>query len=175
MSYVARLLCPIGRAVHGIRRTLGKNLRVGELIRMTAPPPLVTHLMDTLPGIDPDTHIIRHEVVASRGVRGVDVTAGWGDGIETDHFVAIDEEGFTLVEIDGDFRVDCPPHHVCAVSEPAIGFVCPPNTSDDYIHVHCHVVTSTRLPENLSGAELVKPDNEQLVFEYLPPYAIPHL
>jgi len=172
---VSRLLCPLARAVHGARRN-ARHLGVGEAAVFRAGRGVTEHLLETLPGVDPGMFVVRNDLVVSRGLRGVTIGLGEDFGHPvTEHLVAADELGFVVREIDGDFDVECPPHHVCAIETPFAGFVCPVDASDDYIHVHCRVVTSTQVPENLSGEVLDKPDDEQLVFEYLAPFAVPHL
>lgn len=171
---VARLLCPLARAAHGARRTaVARGLEPGHVMTIPASRHLTEHLIDTLPGIDPGLYVLRSDVVVQRGGLKIDLTNA-GD-LVTDHLVAADDQGFWIEHIDGVGIATCPPHHVCTVAERFVGQIRPKNPSDDYYHVHCHVVTSTQDPENLSGVAQGKPDDEQLVFEYLPPFAVPHL
>jgi len=167
-------LYPLAQASDRARRSaISQGLGFGRTVVFPADRHLTEYLIDTLPGIDPWMYVLRSDVVVWRGGSGIDL-ANSGDFV-IDHLVAADDQGFWVEDTSGEDVATCPPHHVCTVTGQFVGQIRPRNPSDDYYHVHCHVVTSIQAPEKLSGLAQGKPNDEQLVFEYLPPFAVPHL
>lgn len=171
---VARLLCPLAQASHRARRSaISQGLGLGRTVMFPADRHLTEYLIDTLPGINPGARVLRSDMIVWRGGSGINLTNS--NDFVMNHLVAADDEGFWVEDTSGEGMATCPPHHVCIVTGQFVGHIRPRNPSDDYYHVHCHVVTSIQAPEKLSGLAQGKPNDEQLVFEYLPPFAVPYL